>query len=80
MTEIVEPATHEETSEQQQAEQTIRPARDELPAEALDVFDLKLIPPKWLYTARAEFHYVGRGEPLSYDFGDIFAAEAEDEE
>ena len=75
MTEVIEAITLEETSEQMNG-----PAPDEQATEALEIFDLKLMPPKWTYTAQAQFHYVGRGAPLPYDFGDIFAAEAEGEE
>ncbi len=39
---------------------------------AIDVSSLALMPPKRTYTARATFHFAGRGEPLPYDFGDIF--------
>ncbi|MGH9930941.1 MAG: hypothetical protein ACREA9_17165 [Pyrinomonadaceae bacterium] len=45
----------------------------------LDTLDLKLMPPKRTYMARARFHYVGRGKPLPYDFGDRFDTETETE-
>jgi len=46
----------------------------------LDTLDLKLMPPKRTYMAQARFHYVGRGKPLPYDFGDRFDTENEDDE
>lgn len=53
---------------------------DEDMEEPLDVFSLELMPPKWTYTARAQFHFVGRGEPLPYDFSDFFDDEVDSEE
>ncbi|MCI0392314.1 MAG: hypothetical protein MOB07_26580 [Acidobacteria bacterium] len=38
--------------------------------EGLDVFSLKHPPPKWTYTAQAQFYYAGRGKPSRYDFDD----------
>ncbi|MGH9844129.1 MAG: hypothetical protein ACREEM_35840 [Blastocatellia bacterium] len=45
----------------------------------LDTLDLKLMPPKRTYTARVRFHYVGRLQPLPYDFGDFFDEDEEEE-
>ncbi|MCG3161672.1 MAG: hypothetical protein JMDDDDMK_02869 [Acidobacteria bacterium] len=45
---------------------------DEDTEEPLDVFSLEVMPPKWVYTAQAQYHFVGRGEPLPYDFRDFF--------
>jgi hypothetical protein len=41
--------------------------------------DLKPMPPKWTYTGHVQFHYVGRLQPLPYDFGDFFDDEEEGE-
>ena len=32
-----------------------------------DVFSLNRVPPKRVYMARAKFHHVGRGKPMSYN-------------
>jgi hypothetical protein len=45
----------------------------------LDNLDLKLMPPKWTYTAHVRFHYVGRLQPLPYDFDDFFDDDEEGE-
>ncbi len=54
-------------------------SEDEEGDDWLDTLDLKLMPPKRVYTARVRFHYVGRMEPLPYDFGDFFDDEEEGE-
>jgi hypothetical protein len=52
---------------------------DEDMGEPLDDLSLEFMPPKWTYTARAKFLYVGRGEPLAYDFSDFFDNESDSE-
>ena len=37
-----------------------------------DVSTLNHVPPKWTRLAHAQFVYVGRAKPASYDFSDIF--------
>ncbi|MCI0392315.1 MAG: hypothetical protein MOB07_26585 [Acidobacteria bacterium] len=46
----------------------------------LDTLDLKLMPLEPTYTARVRFHYIGRLEPLPFDFDDFFDDEEEGED
>jgi hypothetical protein len=46
----------------------------------LDTLDLKMMPLKTAYTARVRFHYVGRLQPLPFDFDDFFDDEEEGED
>ncbi len=65
------------------AEAPSQPCLEEVVSEEeedwLDTLDLKLMPPKWTYQARAKFYYASRGEPLPYDFGDLFDEEDQDQ-